>query len=85
MIWDIDLMFVIWVYKDELQITFEIHSSWMIFGQLAAIGLWNLAKYLVITTFFPLIWDIDLIFGMWVYSDELPIKFEFRSDWMILG
>jgi hypothetical protein len=28
-----------------------------------------------------MIWDIDLIFGMWVYSDELPIKFEFRSDW----
>jgi hypothetical protein len=27
----------------------------------------------------------DLIFGMWVYSDELSIKFEFRSDWMILG
>jgi hypothetical protein len=28
-----------------------------------------------------MIWDIDLIFGMRVYSDELPIKFEFRSDW----
>jgi len=28
-----------------------------------------------------MIWDIELIFGMWVYSDELPIKFEFRSNW----
>jgi hypothetical protein len=59
----------------------------MIFGQLTAVGLWNLAKYLVVTTFFffTMIWNIDLIFGMWVYSDELSIKFEFGSDWMILG
>jgi hypothetical protein len=34
---------------------------------------------------FTMIWDIDLIFGMWVYNVELLIKFEFRSDWMILG
>jgi hypothetical protein len=148
------------VYNDKLQINFEIHSGWMIFGQLTAVGLWNLAKYLVVTTFvhydlrywLDLIktnyclrsvsssllkftrciqgnniastnldmtrnlqylhmnkksytyktWsvthhcnfkyqissqylDIDLIFGMWVHSDELPIKFEFRSNWMILG
>jgi hypothetical protein len=32
-----------------------------------------------------MIWDIDLILGMWVHSDELPIKIEFRSDLMILG
>jgi hypothetical protein len=32
-----------------------------------------------------MIWDIDLTFGRWVYSDELPIKFEFRSDLMILS
>jgi hypothetical protein len=32
-----------------------------------------------------MIWDIDLIIGVWVYSDELPIKFEFRFGWMILG
>jgi hypothetical protein len=58
----------------------------MIFDQLIAVGLWNFAKYLVVTTFFfIMIWDIDLIFGMWAYSDELPINFEFRSDWMILG
>ena len=35
--------------------------------------------------FFTMIWDIDLVFRMWVYSDELLIKFEFCSDWMILG
>jgi hypothetical protein len=81
MIWDIDFIFGMTVYNHKLQIKFEIHSGWMIFGQLTAVGLWNLAKYLVVT----MIWDIDYIFGMWVYSDELPIKFEFRSDWMILG
>jgi hypothetical protein len=52
MLGDIDLIFGIWVYNDELQINFEIHSGWMIFGQFTAVGLWNLAKYLVVTTFF---------------------------------
>jgi hypothetical protein len=31
-----------------------------------------------------MLWYIDLIFGMWVYNDELQIKYTFRSDWMIL-
>jgi hypothetical protein len=39
------------VYNHKLQINFEIHFGWMIFGQLTAVGLWNLAKYLVVTTF----------------------------------
>jgi hypothetical protein len=146
--------FCIIVYNHKLQISFEIRSGWMIFGQLTDVGLWNLAKYLVVIMtrmsplwilrrlanvspffnslnnrlritnyclrsvsssllkftrfnqgnsiawtlndswptysrwalkfgqifschhfFFTMIWDIDLIFGMWVYSDELPIKF----------
>jgi hypothetical protein len=29
--------------------------------------------------------DIDLMFGIWVYNDELQIKFTFRSDPMIFG
>ena len=51
-IWDIYLIFGMRVYSDKLQINFEIHSGWMFFGQLTAVGLWNLAKYLVVTTFF---------------------------------
>ena len=82
---DIDLIFGIWVYNDELQIKFTFRSGPMIFDRVMARGLWNLFKYLVVTTFFTMIWDIDSIFGVWVYSDELPIKFEFRSDWMNLG
>jgi hypothetical protein len=52
MIWEIDLIFDMRVYNHKLQIKFEIRSDWMIFGQLTAIGLWNLAKYLVVSTFF---------------------------------
>jgi hypothetical protein len=39
MIWGIDLVFGLRVYNDKLQINFEIHSGWMIFGQLTAVGL----------------------------------------------
>jgi hypothetical protein len=48
----IELIFGMIVYNNKLQINFKIHSSWRIFGQLIAVGLWNLAKYLVVTTFF---------------------------------
>ena len=33
---------------------------------------------------FAMLWDIDLIFGMWVYNDKLQIKFTFCSGPMIL-
>ena len=84
MIWDIDLVFGMRVYSHMLQINFEIRSGWMIFGQLTGFGLWNLAKYLVVTTFFTMIWDIDLIFGMRVYNHKLQINFEIHSGWMIM-
>jgi len=72
MICDIDLIFGMRVYNHKLPINLEKISGWMIFGQLTAIGLWNLDKYLVVTTFFfTMIWDIDLIFGIWNYNDEL--------------
>jgi hypothetical protein len=35
--------------------------------------------------FFAMLWDIDLIFGMWVYNDKLQIKLTFRSGPMIYG
>jgi hypothetical protein len=67
MLGDIDLIFGMRVYKHKLQIIFEIRSGWMIFGQLTAVGFYNLAKYLVVITFFfTMIWDINLIFGMWI-------------------
>jgi hypothetical protein len=35
--------------------------------------------------FFAMLWDIDLICGIWVHSDQLQIKFTFRSGPMIFG
>ena len=35
--------------------------------------------------FFDVLWYIDLIFGMWLYLDDLQFKFEFRSGRMIFG
>jgi hypothetical protein len=85
MLWDIDLIFGMWVYNDKLQIKFTLRSGPMIFGRVMALGLWNLAKYLVVTTFSAMLWDIVLNFGIWVYNDELQIKFTFHSRWMIFG
>ena len=85
MLWDIDLIFGMWVYNDKLQIEFTFRYGSMIFGWVMALGLWNLAKYLAVTTFVVMLVDIDLIFGIWVYNDELQMIFEIHSGWMIFG
>jgi hypothetical protein len=48
--WISNLICNLWLYTLMLQINFEIRSGWIIFGQLTAVGLCNLAKYLVVTT-----------------------------------
>jgi hypothetical protein len=46
----------------------------------------QVAKYLVVTILFHYdLIDIDLIFGICVYNDELQIKFTFRFGPMIFG
>jgi hypothetical protein len=57
----IDLIFGMRVYNHMLQIKFEIHSGWLIFRQLTAAGLWNLAIFSCHYFFFTIIWDIDLV------------------------
>jgi hypothetical protein len=52
MLWDIELIFGMWVYNDKLQIKFTFRSGPMNFNRVMALGLWNLAKYLVVTTLF---------------------------------
>jgi hypothetical protein len=42
-------------------------------------------KCYVLRTFVYVLWYIDLIFGMWLYLDELRFKFEFCSGRMIFG
>ena len=56
MLWYFDLIFGMWVYKNKLQIKFTFRSGPMIFGRVMALGLWNLAKYLVVTTFVRYVW-----------------------------
>jgi hypothetical protein len=62
MLWDIDLIFGMWVFSDKLQIEIMFRSGPMIFGQDMALGFWNLAKYLVVTIFFHYAWRYRLDF-----------------------
>jgi hypothetical protein len=55
MIWDIDLIVGMRVYNHKLQINFEIHSGWMIIGQLTAV--WAL-KFGQIFSCHHFIWNI---------------------------
>jgi len=66
MLGDIDLIFGMWVYNDELQIKFTFRSGPMIFGRIMAIGLWNLAKYLIVTTLFH--YDLRYWLDFWYES-----------------
>jgi hypothetical protein len=69
--------FLIRVYNHKLQINFEICSGWMIFGQLTAVGLWNLAKYLVVTTLFhyDLRYWLDFWYECIIISYRSTLKF----------
>ena len=61
-LWDIDLIFGMLVYSDKLQIEFTFRSGPMIFGRVMALGLWNFAKYLVVTNLFRYAWRYWLDF-----------------------
>jgi hypothetical protein len=75
-----------WLYLDELQFKFEFRSGRMIFGWVMALELVFFVQIFSCPDFFfDVLWDIDLIFGMWLYLDELQFKFEFRSGRMIFG
>ena len=78
-LWYIDLIFGMWLYLDELQFQFEFRSGRMIFGWVMALELVFFVQILSCPDFFDVFWDIDLILGMWLYLDELPFNFEFRS------
>jgi hypothetical protein len=85
MLWDIDLNFGIWVYNDELQIKFTFRSGTMIFGRVMALGLWNFAKYLVVTKFFRCAWrywlDFLYLSVYWWVTDHVYISFRSNDFW----
>jgi hypothetical protein len=61
----------IWVYSDKLQIKLAFRSGPMIFGRAMALGLWNLAKYLVVTTLFAILGDNSKNqVNIWKYSEQ---------------
>jgi hypothetical protein len=85
-LWYIDLIFGMWLYLDELQFKFEFRSGRMIVGWVMAFELVFFVQILSCPTFFfDVLWYIYLIFGMWLYLDELQFRFEFRSGRMIVG
>jgi hypothetical protein len=86
MLWDIDLIFGIWVYNDELQIQFTFCFGPMNFGRVMPLELWHFAKYLVVTTFFSLCLEILT----WFLAYECIMRsyrsrFTFSSSPMIFG
>jgi hypothetical protein len=83
MLGDIDLMFGIWVYNDELQIKFTFHSGPMIFGRFMALGLWNLAKYLVVSTLFH--YDLRYWLDFWYESVYWWVTDQLWNSFVILN
>jgi hypothetical protein len=87
MLWDIDLIFGMWVYDDKLQIKFTFRSGPMIFGRVIALGLWNLAKYLVVTTVFSLCLKIltwFLVYECIMMSYRSTLKF-ILVEWFLVN
>jgi hypothetical protein len=91
MFWDIDLIFGMWVYNDKLQIKFTLRSGPMIFGRVMSVGLWNLAKYLVVTTLFSLcleklIWFLEYECIMMSYRSSLHfvlVQWSLADLWLL--
>ena len=86
-LWDIDLIFGMWLYLDDLQFKFEFRSGRMIFGLVMTLELVFFSSNFKFfgLFFFDVLWDIDMIFGMWLYLDELQVNFKFRSGWIIFA
>ena len=65
MLGDIDLIFGIYVYNNELQIKFTFRSGPMIFGRVMALGRLKFGQiFSCHQCFFAMLGDIDLIFGI---------------------
>jgi hypothetical protein len=78
----IDLIFGMWVYNDELQIKFTFRSGPMIVGRVMALGPWNLAKYLVVTTFvhYDLRYWLIQIFQLVGKSQTQKVKIRLKKN-----
>jgi hypothetical protein len=78
MLWDIDLIFGMWVYTDQVYVLFRSNDFWLSM----ALGPWNLAKYLVFTTLFH--WfEILTLFLVWECIIINYRSSEICSGWLI--
>ena len=84
-LWYIDLIFGIWLYLDELQFKLEFVPVEWFLAELWLLNLYFSSNLKLSGLFFDVLWYIDLIFGKWLYWDELQCKFEFRSGRMTFG
>jgi hypothetical protein len=79
---DIDLIFwIVMSYRSSLHF---LPGQWFL-AELWLLDFEIWPKIQLSPVCFALLGDIDLIFGIWVYSDELQIKFTFCSGSMIFG
>ena len=82
MLGDIDLIFwIVMSYRSSLHF---LPGQWFL-AELWLLDFEIWPKIQLSPVCFALLGDIDLIFGIWVYSDELQIKFTFCSGSMIFG
>ena len=58
--------------------------EWLL-ADLWPLNLYFCSNFKLSGIFLYVLWYIDLIFGMWLYLDELQFKFEFRSGRMTFG
>ena len=73
---------IYWWVTEEVDVSFRYNDIWPSYGP------WTLQFGQLVSYhqfFFAMFGDIDLMFGIWVYNDELQIKITFRSCPMILG
>ena len=84
MLWDIDLIFGMWVYNDKLQINLCFVPVERFLAEL-----WPLAKYLVVTTFFrsALRYWLDFLYMSveWWVTDQFYISFRSYDFWPSYG
>ena len=72
-----------------IQISYSLSSNlvsveWLL-AELWPLNLYFCSNFKLSRIFLHVLWYIDLIFGIWLYLDELQFKLEFRSGRMIFG
>ena len=84
-LWYIDLIFGMWLYLDELQLSSNFVPVEWLLADLWPLNLYFCSNVKLSGLFLEVLWYIDLIFGIWLYLDELQFKLEFCSGRLTFG